>query len=67
MYYSNNYIECKKDWILNGVLMYAKGRKYPIRDHYINADKRIQAYKIGIQDFEGWFWSGSDYFEIDYL
>ena len=62
-----DYIECKKDWKLNNTSMFIKGKKYQIRDIYMDGDRKIQAYKIGIQSCEIWFWSGSDYFEISYL
>jgi len=66
-------MECKKDWYLNNVIIFEKGWHYPIKDHHMDGDKNIQAFQIssGSLDDEDslliWFWSGSDYFEIEYL
>lgn len=65
-------MECKKDWYLDGKLIFQKGWNYPIENHQMNGDKNIQAFKIsnGGHDENNicvWFWSGSEYFEIDYL
>jgi hypothetical protein len=66
-------MKCKKDWYLGGKLIFQKGWNYPVKDHQINGDKKIQGFKICNGDPEDedslgvWFWSGSDYFDIDYL
>ena len=66
-------MKCKKDWYLNGRLIFQKNWNYPVKDYQIDGDKNIQAFKISkvsLDDEDSiyiWFWSGSEYFEIDYL
>lgn len=63
-------IMCKKDWYLDGNLIFKKDISYSIIDHHIDGDKKIKAFQITDAYNDGyniWFWSGSSYFKIDYL
>jgi len=58
---------CKKDWILNGKIGYTKGKEYEIIDKEINNHFNSILIKADGCNFEGWFHSGSDYFDVDLL
>lgn len=62
-------IECIKDWIINGVVIFEKGEFYPYKNFELNGDNRTKGYKMyeDTYGFKIWFWSGSEYFNIDYI
>ena len=61
-------IECKKDWIVDGLLVFKKGKKYNIT----RKERGIRANGVMITPNKRlgknyWFWSESDFFDVDSL
>lgn len=63
-------ILCKKDWHLNGRLGFKAGNYYPVLEtgtlNFVNYSNRILLETDQeVKGFLSWFWSESDYFDVD--
>ena len=58
-------IICKKDWYIDGQLGYKAGNKYNILEKDDRGNAKCVLLDSDIIKFRGWFWSGSNYFDVD--
>lgn len=62
-------ILCKKNWYLDNKLGYKEGKYYTVlkKDKIKFTNGILLKTDQEIKHFKGWFWSGSDYFDVDSL
>ena len=58
---------CKKNWYLNGKLGYKVNEEYNVLEKEVNNRANCALIKSNKIDFKGWFWSDSEYFDVDIL